>query len=167
MVVPIPLLQTKLYIPRPRPGLVQRPRLIERLERGTASKVTLVSAPAGFGKTTLLADWLASGLTASADERSAAWLSLDRGDNDPASYWTYLITALQTAAPGVGADMLALLQEPNRRRSKRFLAGCSTTSAPLQRTSCWYSTTITSSRSGKCRTVWRSCSTICLPSFIW
>ena len=56
----IPLIQTKLYVPRPRPGLVQRPRLIERLERGTASKVTLVSAPAGFGKTTLLADWLAS-----------------------------------------------------------------------------------------------------------
>ena len=112
MVVLIPLIQTKLYVPRPRPGLVQRPRLIERLERGTASKVTLVSAPAGFGKTTLLADWLASGPAASADERSAAWLSLDRGDNDPASYWTYLITALQTVAPGVGADMLTLLQEP-------------------------------------------------------
>jgi LuxR family transcriptional regulator, maltose regulon positive regulatory protein len=91
---------------------VQRPRLIERLERATASKVTLVSAPAGFGKTTLLADWLASGPAASTDERSAAWLSLDRGDNDPASYWTYLITALQTVAPGVGADMLTLLQEP-------------------------------------------------------
>src|ERR671920_581131 len=73
----IPLIQTKLYVPRPRPGRVQRPRLIERLERGTASKVTLVSAPAGFGKTTLLADWLASGPAASADERSAAWLSLD------------------------------------------------------------------------------------------
>ena len=86
--------------------------LIERLERGTASKVTLVSAPAGFGKTTLLADWLAPGTAASADERSAAWLSLDRGDNDPASFWTYLITALQTVAPGVGADMLTLLQEP-------------------------------------------------------
>ena len=112
MVVIIPLIQTKLYVPRPRPGLVQRPRLIERLERGTASKVTLVSAPAGFGKTTLLADWLASGPAASADERSAAWLSLDRGDNDPASFWTYLITALQTVAPGVGADMLTLLQEP-------------------------------------------------------
>jgi len=68
-----------------------------------------VSAPAGFGKTTLLAEWLAA---APADERSAAWLSLDQRDNDPALFWTYLIAALQTAAHGVGAGALSLLQSP-------------------------------------------------------
>ena len=88
-----------------------RPRLSERLDRGAASKLTLVSAPAGFGKTTLLAEWLASAPSATG-ERSAAWLSLDRGDNDPASFWTYVIAALQTVAPGVGASALALLQAP-------------------------------------------------------
>ena len=94
-----PLLETKIYVPRPRRGLVPRPRLSERLNRGAESKLTLVSAPAGFGKTTLLAEWLAA---APADERSAAWLSLDHSDNDPASFWTYLITALQTVEPGCG-----------------------------------------------------------------
>ena len=104
-----PLLETKLYVPRRRRGLVPRPRLSERLSRGAESTLTLVSAPAGFGKTTLLAEWLAA---APADGRSAAWLSLDQRDNDPASFWTYLIAALQTVAPGVGAGALALLQSP-------------------------------------------------------
>ena len=75
-----PLLETKLYIPRLRRGLVARPRLSERLNRGAESKLTLVSAPAGFGKTTLLAEWLAG---TPADGRSTAWLSLDPGDNSP------------------------------------------------------------------------------------
>ena len=72
----------------------------------------LVSAPAGFGKTTLLAEWLAAGPAAPTDQRLAAWLSLDRGDNGLASFWTYVIAALRTAAPGVGEDALALLQAP-------------------------------------------------------
>jgi LuxR family maltose regulon positive regulatory protein len=72
----------------------------------------LVSAPAGFGKTTLLAEWLAAGTPAPTSQRSAAWLSLDKGDNDPASFWTYVIAALQTVAPGVGASAITLLQEP-------------------------------------------------------
>ena len=72
----------------------------------------LVSAPAGFGKTTLLTEWLAARPAAPAGERLAAWLSLDRGDNDPASFWTYVIAALRTAAPGVGESALALLGEP-------------------------------------------------------
>ena len=104
-----PLLETKLHVPRRRRGLVARPRLSERLSRGAESTLTLVSAPAGFGKTTLLAEWLAA---APADGRSAAWLSLDQRDNDPALFWTYLIAALQTAAPGVGAGALSLLQSP-------------------------------------------------------
>ena len=92
-----PLLETKLHVPRRRRGLVARPRLSERLSRGAESALTLVSAPAGFGKTTLLAEWLAA---APADGRSVAWLSLDQRDNDPAVFWTYLVAALQTAAPG-------------------------------------------------------------------
>jgi ATP/maltotriose-dependent transcriptional regulator MalT len=110
--VPITLLETKLYVPRSRRGLVLRPRLSERLDRGTASKLVLVSAPAGFGKTTLLTEWLAARPAALADERLAAWLSLDRGDNDPASFWAYVIGALRTVASGVGESALALLDEP-------------------------------------------------------
>ncbi|MDT4922472.1 MAG: hypothetical protein QOG01_185 [Pseudonocardiales bacterium] len=104
-----PLLETKLHLPRRRGGLVARPRLSKRLSRGAESALTLVSAPAGFGKTTLLAEWLAA---APADGRSVAWLSLDQRDNDPAVFWTYLVAALQKAAHGVGAEALALLQSP-------------------------------------------------------
>src|SRR5215211_4206326 len=104
-----PLLETKLHVPRRQRALVARPRLSERLSRGAESALTLVSAPAGFGKTTLLAEWLAG---APDDGRSVAWLSLDQRDNDPALFWTYLVTALQTAAHGVGAGALSLLQSP-------------------------------------------------------
>src|SRR5450756_3168333 len=104
-----PLLETKLHVPRVRRGLVPRPRLSERLSRGAESALTLVSAPAGFGKTTLLTEWLAA---APADGRSVAWLSLDQRDNDPALFWTYLVAALQTAVHGVGASALSLLQSP-------------------------------------------------------
>jgi LuxR family transcriptional regulator, maltose regulon positive regulatory protein len=103
-----PLLETKLYVPRRRGGLVPRPRLGERLSRGAEAKLTLVSAPAGFGKTTLLAEWLA----ASPVERELAWLSLDQSDKHPTSFWTYLIAALQTVEPGVGASAISLLQSP-------------------------------------------------------
>ena len=101
------LVETKLYVPRLRDGQVSRPRLRDRLSRGSQSRLTLVSAPAGFGKTTLLTEWLAA---APAEERAVAWLSLDEGDSDSALFWTYLITALQTAVPGVGASALPLLQ---------------------------------------------------------
>jgi len=104
-----PLLETKLHVPRWRRSLVARPRLGERLTRGAESALTLVSAPAGFGKTTLLAEWLA---VAAADGRSVAWLSLDQGDNDPALFWTYLVAALNTGAPAGGTGALSLLQPP-------------------------------------------------------
>jgi LuxR family maltose regulon positive regulatory protein len=104
-----PLLETKLHVPRLRQGLVARPRLDERLSRGAETALTLVSASAGFGKTTLLAEWLAA---ASSESRSTAWLSLDPRDNDPALFWRYLVAALQTAAPGVGAGAISLLQSP-------------------------------------------------------
>jgi LuxR family maltose regulon positive regulatory protein len=111
-----PLLESKLFLPHPRRGLVLRPRLRERLQRGLTAKLMLVSAPAGFGKTTLLVDWMAA-VTAPAHASddgpiSAGWLSLDAGDNDPAAFWTYLIAALRTAVPDIGTDALALVQEP-------------------------------------------------------
>ena len=107
-----PLLETKLHVPRRRRGLVARPRLIERQSLQAEPALTLVSAPAGFGKTTLVAEWLA---TVSADGRRVAWLSLDKSDNDPALFWTYLIGALRRAADGVdgvGGPALTLLQSP-------------------------------------------------------
>jgi LuxR family maltose regulon positive regulatory protein len=102
----IPLLATKLFIPTPRPIAVRRSRLIERLNDGLHHKLTLISAPAGFGKTTLLAEWLAD------CERPAAWLSLDEGDNDLQRFLTYLIAALQTIVANLGQGTLAMLQSP-------------------------------------------------------
>src|SRR3982074_1960737 len=93
-----PLLETKLYIPSRRRGLVARPRLRERLNRGAESKLTLVSAPAGFGKTTLLTEWL------DLAKYSVAWVSLDRADNHAASFWSYVIAALRTDEPHIGAN---------------------------------------------------------------
>ena len=107
-VVASPLLRTKLFVPRPRPGLVPRPALTERLSRTPQPRLTLVSAPPGFGKTTLLASWLA----ASGAERPVAWVSLEENERHPDSFWTYVVTALDTAAPGVGATALPLLQAP-------------------------------------------------------
>ena len=108
-VEPAPLLETKLYVPRSPRALVPRPRLRELMDRGATSRLMLVSAPAGFGKTTVLAEWLAASLAAPTDHRSVAWLSLDPSDNHPGSFWTYVIAALRSAAPGVGASALALL----------------------------------------------------------
>ncbi len=105
----IPLLETKLYVPKWRPDLVSRPRLIERLDQGIERKLTLVSAPAGFGKTTLLAEWLAA---TPASERAAAWVSLDQSDNDPALFWAYFIKALQKVQSEVGERALSLLHSP-------------------------------------------------------
>ena len=102
-----PLVETKLYIPKLRRSLVARPRLSERLSRGAQSRLTLISAPAGFGKTTLLSAWLAA---AGAEQRSVAWLSLEESDRQPGLFWTYAITALQTVVPSVGAGALPLLQ---------------------------------------------------------
>ncbi|MGI9057842.1 MAG: LuxR C-terminal-related transcriptional regulator [Ktedonobacteraceae bacterium] len=84
------LLATKIHVPRPRPRIVHRPRLIQRLDQGMERVLTLISAPVGFGKSTLLSDWLASGTI------SVAWLSLDAQDNEPERFLSYLLAALQT-----------------------------------------------------------------------
>ncbi len=104
-----PRLETKFYVPKWRSSLVPRTRLIERLDQGAERKLTLVSAPAGFGKTTLLAEWLAG---TPAAERPAAWVSLDQGDDDPGLFWAYFIRALQTVQSGVGENALSLLHSP-------------------------------------------------------
>lgn len=100
------LLETKLYVPGARPGLLGRSRLIEALQRGAEARLTLVSAPAGSGKTTLLADW-----TSSSGRHKPAWLSLDASDNQSETFWRYLIAALRTISP-VGEEALALLEDP-------------------------------------------------------
>ncbi len=100
------LLTTKLFIPPTRPELVSRPRLIKRLNAGLHRKLTLISAPAGFGKTMLVSEWVAS------CERPAAWLSLDEGDNDPTRFLTYLVATLQTIAANIGEGVLGVLQSP-------------------------------------------------------
>jgi LuxR family transcriptional regulator, maltose regulon positive regulatory protein len=90
--MPTPILATKLYLPPLRPHLVLRTRLLERLNEGLHHPLTLISAPAGFGKTTLLSAWLAG------CARPAAWLSLDDQDRDLTRFLTYLVAALQTLA---------------------------------------------------------------------
>ena len=104
----IPLLKTKLFIPPARPDLVSRPRLIEQLDEGLrlGCKLTLVCAPAGFGKTTLLSAWI----TSCGAQAHFAWVSLDEGDNDTARFWSYVITALQTLEPIIGQAALEMLQ---------------------------------------------------------
>ncbi len=118
--MPATILATKLYIPPPTPTLVPRTRLVKRLEVGTRRKLTLVSAPAGFGKTTLVSSWVAA-VQANSGQR-VAWLSLDDKDNDPARFITYLVAALRTIAPEVGGDVLALLQAAQQAAPQAILA---------------------------------------------
>ena len=100
------ILTTKLYIPTTRSETVARSHLIDRLNQGLQARLTLVSAPAGFGKTTLISEWL------SQSDRPSAWLSLDEQDNDPTRFLTYVIAALQTIEPHFGDDLLKMLQSP-------------------------------------------------------
>ena len=122
-----------------------------------------MSAPAGFGKTTLLTEWLAA---APADGRSVAWLSLDQRDNDPSLFWTYLVAALKTAAPGVGASALSLLQSP-QPPIEAVLATLLNDLDAVSATSCWCSTTTTSSRRATSRTGWPSCSSTYPRRYTW
>src|SRR3954449_10624871 len=98
----MPVLGTKLHPPRPRRRLVERTRLTDRFR--DAPRLVLIAAPAGFGKTTLLTQWLAS------SQRRVAWLALDSGDADLRQFLTDLVAAIQTVEPEAGIDTLALLE---------------------------------------------------------
>ena len=100
----VQLLTTKLYIPPARPNRVPRPRLIEQLN--IIRPLTLIAAPAGFGKTTVLSDWIPK------SKHCVTWLSIDEDDNDPIRFWVYVIAALQKLRANLGEGTLALLQSP-------------------------------------------------------
>ena len=116
---PADLLATKLYVPVPPHDLVERARLLARLDTGLRSALTLISAPAGFGKTTILADWLRQ--QTERQQVHAAWLTVDAGDSEPYQFLRYLVAALQTVAPDVGATILALLQASQPPPLERLL----------------------------------------------
>lgn len=99
----LPLLTTKLHIARTRPDAVPRPRLVARLNGGCRGRLTIVSAPAGFGKTTLLSEW------AHVSRQNVAWMSIDEGDNIPVRFWTYFVGGLQRLRAGIGASALESL----------------------------------------------------------
>jgi LuxR family maltose regulon positive regulatory protein len=99
-----PLLTTKLYIPRPRPNQVSRAHLIERLNESQSRKITLISAPPGFGKTTLLSAWIPQ------NRYCVAWISLDSADNAPFLIWTYIISAIQMLDAHLGERALTILR---------------------------------------------------------
>ena len=101
-----PLLATKLHVPRPPLQLVRRPHLVEQLRQAMERQLTLIAAPAGFGKTTLLSAWLQDA------PMPPAWVSLDSGDDDPTRFWSYTLAALDAVHSGFGAIGLSLLQSP-------------------------------------------------------
>lgn len=112
-----PLLTTKLYAPRPRANFVARPRLITQLNQGwTQRRLTLISAPTGYGKSTLMGEWLAQ------RQWPVAWLSVDQADNDPARFWSYCIAALQTVQPDLGLTSLELLHSTQSFPLENILA---------------------------------------------
>ena len=113
--MPTPVLATKLYVPPPRSKAVIRRRLIERMNEGIQRKLTLISASAGFGKTTLVSEWVAG------CSRPVAWLSLDEGDNDITRFLSYLAAALQTIMANIGEGVLGALQSPQSPPTESIL----------------------------------------------
>src|SRR5690606_41551808 len=111
----MPILSTKLYIPLLRTKVVQRLRLIERLNEGLDRKLTLISASAGFGKTTLVSEWVTG------CDRPVAWLSLDEGDDDFTRFLTHLVAALQTIAENIGGDVVCELKSPRPAPTESIL----------------------------------------------
>lgn len=109
-------LRTKLCVPSPRSSWISRSRLVNRVEEGFSRKLTLISAPAGFGKTTLLADW------AHSHEIPVAWFSVDKGDNDPLHFLTYVTLGLQTLEGNIGKAALTMLQSPQPPPTESILA---------------------------------------------
>ncbi|HEX4683545.1 MAG TPA: LuxR C-terminal-related transcriptional regulator [Gemmatimonadaceae bacterium] len=114
-----PFLETKLYVPRTRSGLVPRPRLIDALRQAGEQKLTIVVAPAGFGKTTLLGGWVLDTFGADA---GAAWVSLDATENEPSVFWAYFITAVARVHPGVGQSAMSQLRSAHPAPIESILA---------------------------------------------
>jgi len=114
------LLQTKFYIPPIRSELVSRPRLLERLDEGLDRKLAIISAPAGFGKTTLVNEWVQA-MSGATPPIAVAWLSLDEGDNDPARFLAYLIAALRTIEANLAVGVLSALQSPQPPTAEEIL----------------------------------------------
>ncbi|MBN8560120.1 MAG: hypothetical protein J0L70_06325 [Leptolyngbya sp. UWPOB_LEPTO1] len=110
-----PLLATKFYVPPTRSRLVKREHLIEQLNQGIDHPLILISAPAGFGKTTLLSEWQPR------THLKTSWLSLDPRDNDSTRFWTYTIAALQKTQPNLGASTLAMLHSMDHASAETFL----------------------------------------------
>jgi LuxR family transcriptional regulator, maltose regulon positive regulatory protein len=111
------LLATKLFVPQPRPGLVPRRRLIESLQSALSSPFTLISAPAGFGKTTLIAQWI----TANSSQIPVTWLQIDETDNDPVRFWDYFIASLKTLRPTTGESASKILHSAETYTIEKFL----------------------------------------------
>src|SRR5271157_2836993 len=114
------LLITKFYTPIASGPLISRPRLTALLEGSLHCPFTLVSAPAGFGKTTLLAAWKQS---LPAGKPLVAWVSLDEEDNEPRLFWTYVLTALQMQRPEAFAPLVRQLQSPQAPPLQYILTG--------------------------------------------
>ena len=122
----MPILATKLHIPHRRAQIVERPQLMSRLESSVSGKVSLISAPAGFGKSTLISEWV------TASNRPTAWLSLDSGDSDPISFLIYVVAALDTIFPQIGESMAGLMQLPQPPPIETVLANLINTLASIK-----------------------------------
>ena len=121
-----PLLVTKLHLPSTRSPLVQRKHLLEKLNQGLSGKLILISPAAGFGKTTLLSEWVQQA------KLPIGWFSLDERDNDPTRFWLYFVTALQQGVPHLGETTLAMLQSPEQLPFEAFLTPLLNEFAQLQ-----------------------------------
>ena len=134
------LLATKFFIPSSSHALIPRPRLIELLNTSLECPLTLVSAPAGFGKTTLLSAWVQS---LPPERPQVAWVSLDEGDNDPVQFWAYALTALDRQQPGLCTPLLTYLQTQQAPPLRSVLQALINALVSNLSSSSWSSTTIT------------------------
>ena len=158
--LPPDLLATKLQLPRPRPNVLRRSRLRAQLDAGLDRPLTLLSAPAGSGKTTLVGDWVqqrqATGLPL-----SVSWLSLDDADNDPVRFMRYVAAALHRTTPRASETLLTLLQPSPSPSLQGLLRVLINELVELNQTACWCSMITTSSGIGRSTRRSPSCSTTC------